>query len=1189
MGPGAALGSLALQQAPGGTAGRPVVSALRHDLDRQPDSRLLMYTLGRLWLDGLDVEPEAYYRGERRRRVPLPPYPFERRRFWVESGNALPAAGAGAAAPAGKLAFDDWFYLPSWRRAAPPPWPAAPAAGTWLVLAARGGPGHALVERLKHRGHGAVLVEAGDRCTRHADGSWTLDPARPADHAELFGALREAGQEPAAIVHAWSLRDPRLTGGDGDSDGEDEDDFDEAAFVRAQQTGLLSLLHLLRQVAAYPHPPLQVFVLGSGLFEVTGSEPLRPAHAGLAGAVRVVPQEDSTIGCRLVDIDCPGAPQPGGDDIGDRLLAELCDPAAPPVVAWRGAHRWVQSWERTAAAVPLAAPIELRRRGVYLITGGLGNIGLTLAELLAESQAARLVLVGRTPPAAGTGGERRLRALEALGAEVFVAAADIVDREALGAVVRQAEERFGRIDGVIHAAGHVGLHTANATGAIECAAAFHARLHGARALAHVLRGRRLDFVLVSSSLSPLLGGLGFTAYAASNFCLDAFVLRQRRTAATPWIGAAWDGWRFGDAPAMAIDPPEGKEVFRRILALGGPPQVAISVGDLDARLARWVRHAGRPGGLDGAAIIPAPAAAQAMTPLHARPDLASAYQAPRGELESTLAGLCQDLLGIERIGAHDSFFELGGHSLMATRLLTRIQETFGVTIALPELFTSPTVAELAKRIATQRRAAASRPQPPLVPLPRGGTVELSFAQQRLWFIDQLQPGTSHYNIPVALRVTGRFDAALLAAALGEIVRRHQVLRTAFVAAAGSPHGEVRAAGERFALDCIDLARLPAERRMAAALALAGEETRRPFLLDRPPLLRGALLRLAADEHIVVLTVHHAASDGWSMDVLVHEVTVLYEALRAGRASPLRELPIQYADFAAWQRRRLDADTLEGLEGYWRQHLAGAPAQLDLQGARPRPAVLSPRGAACRRRLAAPLTAALRALGRSASTTLFMTLLAPLAALLHRASGATDLVVGTDVAGRERREIEELIGFFINQLPLRIDLAGDPTLFELLGRVRETALAAYAHQELPFDRLTEALAVKPSLQRSPVFQVKLLLKNARPQAPGLADLTLEELPIEVTTAQLDLHCSAADLGDEIELVLAYSSDLFDPSRAVALLDEYAAWLAAFTARPTARLGEVAGDLARAERDRQAERELAWKAAGLARLRDRRRTG
>ncbi|HEY2740522.1 MAG TPA: condensation domain-containing protein, partial [Thermoanaerobaculia bacterium] len=406
------------------------------------------------------------------------------------------------------------------------------------------------------------------------------------------------------------------------------------------------------------------------------------------------------------------------------------------------------------------------------------------------------------------------------------------------------------------------------------------------------------------------------------------------------------------------------------------------------------------------------------------------WLAPRTPVEEVVAGIWAELLGFsagDRVGADSNFFELGGHSLLATRVASRLRSAFGVELPLRDLFEAPTVAGLAARIEitlrTPRSGTAS-PAPPLVPVPREGPLPLSFAQQRLWFIDQLEPGSPLYNLPVALGVEGPLDADVLARALGEIARRHEALRTLFVEQEGAPVQVIQPAAP-FVRPVVDLSGLPESRR--EAILLAGEEAARPFDLARGPLLRGVLLRLAGENHVVALTMHHIVSDGWSLGILVREAVALYAE------RPLPELPVQYADFAVWQHSWLHGDVLENEIAFWRQQLADLPPHLSLPTDRPRPAAQSYRGASRPLQLPAALTRRVATLARREGATLYMVLLAGFQALLGRLSGQNDFAVGSPVAGRNRVEIEELIGFFVNTLVLRGNLTGEPTVRELLGR------------------------------------------------------------------------------------------------------------------------------------------------------------
>ncbi|HYH80098.1 MAG TPA: amino acid adenylation domain-containing protein, partial [Longimicrobium sp.] len=451
---------------------------------------------------------------------------------------------------------------------------------------------------------------------------------------------------------------------------------------------------------------------------------------------------------------------------------------------------------------------------------------------------------------------------------------------------------------------------------------------------------------------------------------------------------------------------------------------------------------------------------------------AERYVAPRTPVEEVLAGIWVEVLRLERVGVEEGFFDLGGHSLLAIRVVSRIRELFGVELPLRALFEGPTVAEMARAVEEMRRAELPV-LPPVVPVERDGTLPLSFAQERLWFIDRLEPESAAYNVPVVWRVGGALDEAALERSLSEIVRRHEALRTVFREVDGSPVQVVAPFGG-FILPVEDLSGLSDADREAALRRRAGEEARRAFDLSAGPLFRAALLRLGAEDHVLLLCMHHILVDQWSMGVLRRELSTLYAAYREDGESPLAELAVQYADYAVWQRGQLRGEVLDRHLAYWKEHLAGAPELLELPTDRPRPAVQTYRGAREGIMLSGELLARLEALGRSEGATLFMTLLAAFQVLLGRYGGSEDVVVGSPISGRTRREVEELIGLFLNTLVLRTDLSGDPGFRAVLGRVREMTLGAYEHQEIPFERLVTELQPGRSLSYSPLFQVMFVL-------------------------------------------------------------------------------------------------------------------
>ncbi|HEX9935769.1 MAG TPA: amino acid adenylation domain-containing protein, partial [Longimicrobium sp.] len=513
-----------------------------------------------------------------------------------------------------------------------------------------------------------------------------------------------------------------------------------------------------------------------------------------------------------------------------------------------------------------------------------------------------------------------------------------------------------------------------------------------------------------------------------------------------------------------------------------------------------------------------------------------AYEAPVGEAEEALAGIWAEVLGLERVGRRDNFFEMGGHSLLAVRVISRVRQTLGVEAAIGDLFVRPVLADFARGLETAARAEL----PPIEPVERGRDLPLSFAQQRLWFIDQLEGAGAAYHMPTHLRLQGELDHAALRRALDRIVARHEALRTVFVEVDGDPVQRIAPAeASSFHLVEHDLrghARAGAELRRVRT-----EEAGAPFDLAQGPLIRGRLVRMADDDHVLLITMHHIVSDGWSLEVLTHEVGALYAAFRAGEPDPLPPLPVQYADYAVWQRKWVDGEVLQAQAEYWTETLAGAPELLELPTDHARPARQDFAGALAGVVLDEELTARLKALSQRHGTTLFMTLLAGWAAVLSRLSGQDDVVVGTPTANRGRSEIEGLIGFFVNTLALRVDLSGSPAVGEALARVKARALEAQANQDIPFEQVVELVQPARSLAHSPLFQVMFVWQNApgeQVELPGLAQAPLGPAPRPGSapepasgpepqaTAKFDLLLALSEAGGRITGVVEYATSLFE---------------------------------------------------------------
>jgi amino acid adenylation domain-containing protein len=530
-------------------------------------------------------------------------------------------------------------------------------------------------------------------------------------------------------------------------------------------------------------------------------------------------------------------------------------------------------------------------------------------------------------------------------------------------------------------------------------------------------------------------------------------------------------------------------------------------------------------------------------PDSSRPDLGSAFRAPRNASEELLAGLFADLLGLDGVGIDDSFFDLGGHSLLATQLVSRIRSAFRVDLPLRAVFESPSVAALAQRIAT---SDSSSDAAPIVPIDRSRPLALSFAQQRLWFLDQLIPDSPLYHIPAAVAIDGALDVAALEHAVSQLVVRHESLRTRFVTSGDQPVQVIMPAVA---------VTLPVQELSSSQLDQAiVDAARRPFDLASGSPARFSLIRLSEERHVLVLTLHHIVADGWSINVLIEDLLDFYRAHLAQQAPGRPEPVIQYADYATWQRQWLQSHGQAQLE-YWKNRLAGSPPVLDLPADHPRPSHRSWRGDRIQRDLPETLSRDLAQLSRRHQSTMYMTLLAAWKLLLSRYSSQSDILVGTPIANRTRPELESLIGFFVNTLVLRTDLSGDPTFVELLGRVREVCLGAYAHQDLPFDQIVEAVQPDRNTSHHPVFQVMFMLRSESPISAELPGLHVSHLDAPAGISKFDVTIEFVTSGDSLQAGIEYSTELFEASTIDRMMDHLFNLLQSIVSNPTQRLSDL----------------------------------
>ena len=703
IGPGQTLSTFAWQH-PGRPPTQRVISSLPSARETQPAPASILKAAGQLWLAGQPIDWPALSGPQKRHRIPLPGYPFERERYWIEPALAPTEAMPCSSAPR-KNEIDQWLYVPSWQRSILPQNAPLPTAH-YLIFEDKAGIGTALADFFTSKGLQVTKVVIQPQYGKIAADTVGLDPKAAHHYGRL---LAEFETPPTQIIHLWNVTT-------GDPDEEPEENFE-----KYQVLGYYSLLYLTQALnKRITRQQIQITVISNHSQSVTGNEPLIPAKSTTLGLYKVIPQEHHDLICQHIDIVLPETDVHDLNRLITNLTTELTTIERQPVVAYRGWHRWVQTFDVWPTAIQESSiPDLLKTGGVYMITGGLGNVGLVIADFLARTVQAKLILTGRSPfPDKAVWSEwlaqqgdeeptsqtiRKLQALEVAGAEVLVLAADVADAAAMRQAIAQTERQFGPINGVIHAAGVVEGETFRAVSQIEpdqVIEQFQAKVQGTLTLEKSLRGKSLDFCLLTSSLASILGGLNFGVYAAGNAFLDAFAHHMVQTSDVPWLSVNWDAWTFGrdvqpeaglgaTLATLAMKPAEGQTVLKHLLD-AGQTQIVVSTADLKTRFEQWVelkqlRHqsiASQP-----REIVP--------RVYHARPGLSTPYVAPATETEEILVEMWESLLGFESIGVQDNFFDLGGHSLLAMQVVSRILSTFDIAFPLDFFFDAPTIAKLA--------------------------------------------------------------------------------------------------------------------------------------------------------------------------------------------------------------------------------------------------------------------------------------------------------------------------------------------------------------------------------------------------------------------------------------------------------------------------------------------------------------
>jgi amino acid adenylation domain-containing protein len=1152
-------------------AGPLLLTSLPHPDETVPAQAFFVNTVGRLWASGAAIDWPGFHGGTKRRRVALPTYPFERKRYWIARQNQAHAlATTGERKP-----LAEWFHLPSWKQTPLPgrsKWKRLlqQTKMTWLVFLDECGLTSRLTTELRRHSQGIVTVTAGPQFEKKSDAEFVLNPGFAADYQELFKHLRNSELLPDLVVHAGSLTSKNAL----------SDDF----HATAQETCFYSLLLLLQAIGEQAHDrKIRLKVISNHLHDVSGDEELSPAKALLLGPCRVASLEYPNIQCSSIDVVFPQPNAAKEQELVDLLLEELTHSASDEIVAYRNSRRWTQLFEPVRLESD-ATTSPFTEGRTYLITGGLGGIGLTLAQHIAQKARARLVLLSRTGLPSREQWPQRLaspeqndrsieqiravQALEQLGSEVLVLAADVSDREQMQRALEQVRSRFGAIHGVIHAAGLPGGGLIQLKTREQAEKVMAPKVAGTFLLGELLANAELDFFVLCSSLNAF-GGVGQVDYCAANAVLDAYA---RKYSGRNIKSINWCAWQqVGMAvhtpvpPALrkqrekslrlGIAPEEARDVLDRVLA-SSLPQVIVNTTGTPTQ-----HHEGTPKDGNEAATD----AETNSDSLHERPNLSSACVAPRSESEQIMAGIWQEQLGIENIGIDDNFSELGGHSLLAMQVIAGVREAFQVELPLKSLFETPTIRAFTEKVEAARQAgtnAAQATKPAVEPLPplrkteHTGEFPASYLQEysfRRYEVEQRSPS---YHLPICYELQGSINVPALIEGLRYLVDRHPILRTHFHARPDGLYQYVLASGE---LNCriVDLSDLPVDHADAIVRQVCLEELKREFDLERDPVIRATLLQRGRDHVVLACIIHHIAADAQSLAIFGDELRQVCSSLAASQKPVLPPIEYSFADFADWHRTLLNGRWKQRYVNYWTEVLSKAPPLLEL------PHIKKNRegsydGAAVSFDLEPELFQKVQSTAEAHGVTASHVLLTGFNCLLAKHTARQDILIGYASTLRTRKELAPVLGYFNNLLPFRNRIDPQQTFGEILEKTAQRVLDAVTHQELTLPELYQELFPHRDIFSDPLFRIVYNFVQTPNRGSGRNQgIRFKKLDVVSYNTRHDLVTNITQIGNLINIRFKYREALFDRQEVKKLAAEFVAILEKGTSQPHLSIHEILG--------------------------------
>ncbi|MGF9907097.1 edeine biosynthesis hybrid PKS-NRPS EdeI [Brevibacillus porteri] len=1040
--------------------------------------------------------------------------------------------------------YREWLYQINWQTKELTTNHQSQRPGIWLVFQDEGGVGETLADAMSSEGHEVFKLSSGEVFASVSSHEFILDPSQPADLRRVFEELGDKKEKLTGIIHLWSLT----------SGAQQPNDLGELeALESAQHLGVYSLFHLTQALLELDlKQVLDLRIVSNYAQAVDDNGTVFPEKAPLFGLAKVISQENPKLQCFSLDLATEGR---STSQLAGQLLAEIRCNRDDTLVAYRG-NRIVPEMNRCDIDKIPKRPVEIRENGVYLIAGGTGKLGLAFSKHLAAQKNVTLVLINRSPlppnhewlerlqhPDCSTAEARKLRnllELEEMGAQVVCYAADVSDRQQMEDISEQVRARYGPINGIIQSAAHITFETIQKKTFSDFQDGLKAKLAGTLNLDQIAEPEHLDFFVIFSSLASIWGGATGCDYVSANCFLDAYSAARNRTG-KPTIALNWYAFEGITGPGfIGYMPMDG--VLQAFDASLHCQTDHLIIGQFDLQvLKEWAPSLKVK--LGDTIFASVETHKERETPpavtMQNRVVLSGREEGDRySSLEQALGQIWSDVLGYTELGIDDDFFRLGGDSLLAIGIVSRVTKQLQKEMTITDLFQTPTIRQLAVLMAPNEETAVSA-----IPVAEyREAYPATSSQQRIYVLEQMQEGAVAYNIPTVMMLEGELDREAFERAFVSLVQRHESLRTSFSIVDGELMQSVQPSID-FTLAYSEVDANEAKRTV--------EQFIRPFDLSKAPLVRGMLIRIDVNKHLLLFDMHHIISDGVSINILIREFFQLYQGLE------LPELRIQYKDYSVWQSEQLGNGVLAAQEKFWLKELDGELPVLNLPTDHPRPSVQSFEGDVLTFEIPQEMTEKILALAKNNGSTLYMTLLGALTILLSKYAGEEDIIIGSPVAGRHHADLENIVGVFLNTLAMRNFPRSDRTVTDFLQEVKERALAALSHAGYPFEMLVDRLTLPKDTARNPLFDVMFILQNTGDAKGSMSanGLTLSPYPFEQRSAQFDLTFDIIEREQRLIVDIEYSNKLFSKETITSMSTHFQKILEQMVEDPEQRIGKM----------------------------------